>query len=168
MNDIHGFADPDLYSDLATSDCRLVVMHAIQSAGAATRTPPPEGDIFEHICRFFDMRLAELVQAGINQTRIVIDPGMGFFLGDKPEPSLTMLARIDELKTLFGLPVLVSVSRKSFLRELSGRSVEVRRFHLLCAARWGFSPVSRSQAQNINPRQAAICHPILPALLGLA
>ena len=41
MNDIHGFADPDLYSDLATSDCRLVVMHAIQSAGAATRTSPP-------------------------------------------------------------------------------------------------------------------------------
>ena len=29
MNDIHGFADPALYSDLAAADCRLVVMHAI-------------------------------------------------------------------------------------------------------------------------------------------
>jgi dihydropteroate synthase type 2 len=138
-NDINGFADPSLYSDLAASDCRLVVMHAIQSAGAATRTSPPEGDIFEHIRRFFDMRLAELVQAGINQTRIVIDPGMGFFLGDKPEPSLTMLARIDELKTLFGLPVLVSVSRKSFLRVLSGRSVAESAPVTLAAELWAAS-----------------------------
>ena len=136
MNDIHGFADPALYSDLAASDCRLVVMHAIQSAGAATRTAPPAGDIFDHICRFFDTRLTELTKAGIDQTRIVIDPGMGFFLGDTPEPSLTMLARIDELKKIFGLPVLVSVSRKSFLRALSGRSVEESAPVTLAAELW--------------------------------
>ena len=136
MNDIHGFADPALYSDLASSDCRLVVMHAIQSAGAATRSAPPAGDIFDHICRFFDTRLTELMKAGIDQTRIVIDPGMGFFLGDTPEPSLTMLARIDELKKIFGLPVLVSVSRKSFLRALSGRSVEESAPVTLAAELW--------------------------------
>ena len=136
MNDIHGFADPALYSDLAVSDCRLVVMHAIQSAGAATRAAPPAGDIFDHICRFFDTRLTDLMKAGIDQTRIVIDPGMGFFLGDTPEPSLTMLARIDELKKIFGLPVLVSVSRKSFLRALSGRSVEESAPVTLAAELW--------------------------------
>ena len=136
MNDIHGFADPALYSDLASSDCRLVVMHAIQSAGAATRSAPPAGDIFDHICRFFDTRLTDLMKAGIDQTRIVIDPGMGFFLGDTPEPSLTMLARIDELKKIFGLPVLVSVSRKSFLRALSGRSVEESAPVTLAAELW--------------------------------
>ena len=136
MNDIHGFADPALYSDLAASDCRLVVMHAIQSAGAATRTAQPSGDIFDHICRFFDTRLTKLMKAGIDHTRIVIDPGMGFFLGDTPEPSLTMLARIDELKKIFGLPVLVSVSRKSFLRALSGRSVEESAPVTLAAELW--------------------------------
>ncbi|EJW21457.1 dihydropteroate synthase [alpha proteobacterium IMCC14465] len=136
MNDIHGFADPGFYPELASSDCRLIVMHAIQSAGAATRTAPPEGDIFDHICRFFDARLAALTKAGISQDRLVIDPGMGFFLGDRPEPSLTMLARIGDLKTTFGLPVLVSVSRKSFLRVLSGRSVSESAPVTLAAELW--------------------------------
>ena len=61
---------------------------------------------------------------------------MGFFLGDTPEPSITMLARIDELKKIFGLPVLVSVSRKSFLRALSGRSVEESAPVTLAAELW--------------------------------
>lgn len=37
LNDIHGFGDPGLYPLLATSECRLIVMHAVQAAGAATR-----------------------------------------------------------------------------------------------------------------------------------
>lgn len=123
INDIHGFPDAAVYPELADADCRLVVMHAIQSGGAATRIPPPEGDVFGHVCRFFEARIDALVSAGIAQNRLVMDPGMGFFLGNTPEPSLTMLARIDELKNIFGLPVLVSVSRKSFLRTLSGRSI---------------------------------------------
>ena len=54
--------------------------------------------------------------------RIVIDPGMGFFLSSQPEASLKVLARLGELKQEFELPVLISVSRKSFLRALTGRS----------------------------------------------
>ena len=60
--------------------------------------------------------------AGIARERIVIDPGMGFFLSSRPEASLHVLARLGELKRAFGLPVLVSVSRKSFLRALTGRA----------------------------------------------
>ncbi|HHU4282613.1 TPA: dihydropteroate synthase, partial [Escherichia coli] len=50
-----------------------------------------------------------------------LDPGMGFFLGAAPETSLSVLARFDELRLRFDLPVLLSVSRKSFLRALTGR-----------------------------------------------
>ncbi|ASO50198.1 hypothetical protein CHD73_23980 (plasmid) [Salmonella enterica subsp. enterica serovar Manhattan] len=46
---------------------------------------------------------------------------MGFFLGAAPETSLSVLARFDELRLRFDLPVLLSVSRKSFLRALTGR-----------------------------------------------
>ena len=54
--------------------------------------------------------------------RLILDPGMGFFLSSRPEASLRVLAGLGRLKRAFGLPVLVSVSRKSFLRALTGRA----------------------------------------------
>ncbi|HHM0837197.1 TPA: dihydropteroate synthase, partial [Klebsiella pneumoniae] len=67
--------------------------------------------------------IAALTGAGIKRNRLVLDPGMGFFLGAAPETSLSVLARFDELRLRFDLPVLLllSVSRKSFLRALTGR-----------------------------------------------
>jgi dihydropteroate synthase type 2 len=47
---------------------------------------------------------------------------MGFFLSNRPEASLRVLTRLGRLKRDFGLPVLVSVSRKSFLRAITGRA----------------------------------------------
>jgi dihydropteroate synthase type 2 len=47
---------------------------------------------------------------------------MGFFLGSNPEASIAVLRRLNGLKAAFGLPVLVSVSRKSFLRAIVGRA----------------------------------------------
>jgi dihydropteroate synthase len=49
---------------------------------------------------------------------------MGFFLGANPDASVAVLERIEALRTRFGRPVFVSVSRKSFLRAITGRSVE--------------------------------------------
>jgi len=48
---------------------------------------------------------------------------MGLFVGTRPEVSLMVLRRLPQLKSAFGLPLMVSVSRKSFLRKLVGRSV---------------------------------------------
>jgi dihydropteroate synthase type 2 len=122
LNDIEGFADPALYPDLAASPAKLIVMHSVQQRGAATRIDIPPGEIIDRIFRFFDARLAALETAGIARDRLILDPGMGFFLGTDPQTSLTVLRRLPELKTRFGLPLLVSVSRKSFLRALTGRS----------------------------------------------
>jgi dihydropteroate synthase type 2 len=44
---------------------------------------------------------------------------MGFFLSSNPQTSLTVLGRLPELAAAFGLPLLVSVSRKSFLKALA-------------------------------------------------
>jgi dihydropteroate synthase type 2 len=123
LNDIHGFGDPDLYPVLAASQCRLVVMHAVQAAGAATKVVTDPAAVRDGMCRFFARRLAALQAAGIRRDRLVIDPGLGYFLGSTPGPSLAALAGIRELKDTFGVPVLVSPSRKSFLRALTGRDV---------------------------------------------
>jgi dihydropteroate synthase type 2 len=123
LNDIHGFGDPGLYPLLAASQCRLVVMHAVQAAGPATRVTTEPAAVRDGIYRFFDRRLAALQAAGISRDRLVVDPGLGYFLGSSPGPSLAALAGIRELKAAFGVPVLVSPSRKSFLRALTGRDV---------------------------------------------
>jgi dihydropteroate synthase type 2 len=121
LNDIHGFADPSLYPDLAAAEARLIVMHAIQNEGAATRAGVPAGEIFSRAVSFFEKRLEALAKAGIGSDRLILDPGMGFFVGSDPENSLTLLRRLPDLKTRFGLPLLVSVSRKSFLRKITGQ-----------------------------------------------
>ena len=123
LNDIHGFGDRDMYPVLAASQCRLIVMHAIQPAGAATRVASDPAAVWEGIRRFFAGRLAALREAGISGERLIIDPGLGYFLGSTPGPSLAALAGIRELKAAFCVPVLASPSRKSFLRALTGRDI---------------------------------------------
>ena len=113
LNDIRGFPDAAFYPQLAKSSAKLVVMHSVQDGQADRREA--------HIAAFFDARIAALTGAGIKRNRLVLDPGMGFFLGAAPETSLSVLARFDELRLRFDLPVLLSVSRKSFLRALTGR-----------------------------------------------
>jgi len=62
-----------------------------------------------------------LSDAGIARERLILDPGMGQFLGTDPENSLIVLRRLPELKARYGLPLLVSLSRKGFLRKLVNR-----------------------------------------------
>jgi dihydropteroate synthase type 2 len=122
LNDIHGFPDPSSYPELAAARCRLVVMHAVQGRGRAQRLELSADQVWDRIGSFFRQRIAALERAGIARERIVIDPGMGFFLSSRPDASLHVLARLGDLKRAFGLPVLVSVSRKSFLRAITGRA----------------------------------------------
>jgi dihydropteroate synthase type 2 len=121
LNDIEGFANPALYSELAAASAKLIVMHSVQQRGAATRVHVPPAQIMDRIVRVFDTRLAALEAAGIARERLVLDPGMGFFLGTDPEASFTVLRRLPELAARYRLPLLVSVSRKSFLRAVTGR-----------------------------------------------
>lgn len=100
LNDIRGFPDAAFYPQLAKSSAKLVVMHSVQD-GQADRREAPAGDIMDHIAAFFDARIAALTGAGIKRNRLVLDPGMGFFLGAAPETSLSVLARFDELRLRF-------------------------------------------------------------------
>ncbi len=123
LNDIQGFPHSDIYPALASASARLVVMHGVQGRGRARRQDVPADQIWDRIFSFFDERLAALAAAGIARERLVLDPGMGFFLGTDPEVSLEVLRHIDRLEARYGLPVLISVSRKSFLRAMTGRDV---------------------------------------------
>jgi len=123
LNDVRGFPDPALYPALAASTAKLIAMFSVEGLGPATRIRVPPEELLDRISRFFEQRIAVLGTAGVARERIVLDPGMGLFLGSHPDASFTVLRQLGELKRRFALPVLISVSRKSFLRKLVGREV---------------------------------------------
>tara|TARA_B100001778_G_scaffold185127_1_gene152461 strand:- start:142 stop:966 length:825 start_codon:yes stop_codon:yes gene_type:complete len=119
LNDITGFPEREMHPTLAASSCRLIIMHSIQR-GIANETRVSPDLILDQIRSFFQKRLQELETAGISRKRLILDPGMGFFLGSDPECSYRVLRNLQSLKEEFGLPLLVSVSRKSFLGAITG------------------------------------------------
>ena len=121
LNDVRGFADADIYPALAEASAQLVVMHSVAQRGPAARVRVPAESLMDRVLTFFEDRIASLIAAGVERSRLVLDPGMGLFLGTDSDASFTVLRAIPELKRAFGLPVLISVSRKSFLRRLIGR-----------------------------------------------
>ena len=121
LNDIQGFPYAEIYPELAASSAKLIVMHSVQGAGRATKVVVEPAKILDLVLRFFETRLAALLRAGVARERLILDPGMGFFLGGNPEASFTVLRNLPALRRAFGLPLLVSVSRKSFLRAITGR-----------------------------------------------
>ena len=124
LNDVRGFADASFHPELATATASLVVVHSLLGEERATRDAATVERVLESIDRFFSTRLEQLVRAGVSEDRLIVDPGMGFFLGTNPDASIAVLRGIEELHRRFGRPIFVSVSRKSFLREITGRSID--------------------------------------------
>ncbi len=118
LNDIHGFQNESVIDKLSGHDCGLFVMHSIHANSHSVGS-----DIWESILRFFEERLSVLIKAGISKERLVLDPGMGLFLGRGIDESLQVLSQLHRLKQNFELPILISVSRKSFLRQVTQRGV---------------------------------------------
>lgn len=125
LNDVAGFGDETLYERLASTTAKLVVVHTMTGPRAAPRDTRP-GEVTASLARFFDARISALVEAGVASDRLILDPGMGLFLGSGVDPSIEALRGLGDLRQRYGLPVLVSVSRKSFLGEITGRPVAQR------------------------------------------
>lgn len=106
VNDIWGLQhDPDMPSVVAEHGAFAVVMHNRAEVDASL-------DVMADMLRFFEHSLALARQAGIQDARLILDPGIGF--GKTADQNLEALRRLPELKAL-GFPVLVGASRKSVL-----------------------------------------------------
>lgn len=128
INDVTALGHTDAQRALRGSAARIVLMYARHAeaqgleatadrGGRATRAPARRADpwtIMDEILVFFRERIAELEQAGIAAERLVLDPGMGFFLSHDPAISLAVLRDLRRLAEL-GRPICVSTSRKSFI-----------------------------------------------------
>jgi dihydropteroate synthase len=117
INDITGFGDPEAVATVRDSDARLIVMHSRASRARAERRAADPETIVDEICVFFRERVAFLQQGGVARERLILDPGMGFFLSSNSDASLAVLRGLDRIAAL-GLPLCVSTSRKSFVGAL--------------------------------------------------
>jgi dihydropteroate synthase len=114
INDVTALRDPGALAAVRNSDARLILMHSAAATARAERVVVEPAGIMDRIIAFFDRRLSELERAGIARERVIIDPGMGFFLGSHTAASLAVLRELPRLAAL-GRPILVSTSRKSFI-----------------------------------------------------
>lgn len=134
LNDVHGMRDPASIAAATAGRAKVIVMYS-RSSGPRAQRQGTSGDVVAEAETFLGARVAALTRSGIARERIVLDPGMGFFLGDGPGPSLAVLRQLPRLRQL-GLPLLVSVSRKSFLGAVTGRGAGQRASATLAAEVW--------------------------------
>ncbi len=112
INDISALRhDPEMAQVLADFQAPVILMH-MRETPATMQKNPRYSDVVGDIERFFEERLTFAARHGISEERIILDPGIGF--GKTVEHNLTILKRLSEFLTL-GRPLLVGVSRKSFL-----------------------------------------------------
>ncbi|RIK68594.1 MAG: dihydropteroate synthase [Planctomycetota bacterium] len=113
VNDVSGVRhDPLMPELLRRSGLPFVVMH-MQGTPATMQQAPHYEDVVAEVAAFFDERAAALEAAGVDCTKMIVDPGIGF--GKTTEHNLTLLR---EIRRFVGRrPVLVGPSRKRFLRE---------------------------------------------------
>jgi dihydropteroate synthase len=112
VNDVSALRfDPQMAECVAESgaDCCLVHM---RGEPRTMQQDPRYGDVVAEVKRFLAERMEFAVAAGIEERRIVLDPGIGF--GKSVAHNLRLLARLAELSEL-GRPILIGVSRKSFI-----------------------------------------------------
>ncbi len=112
INDISALAhDKRMSSVVAKRGAALILMHMKGTPRTMQRNPRYQ-DVMAEVYQHLDGCLHQAVEAGIPRDRLVVDPGIGF--GKRLEDNLVILKRLDELHVL-GVPVLVGVSRKSFI-----------------------------------------------------
>ncbi len=134
VNDIAAATRTDfsMWQIVAEQHAGYIVMHA-QGSPATMQAQPLYKDVVREVSGFFSERLGQLLnEGGVPMEQVVIDPGIGF--GKTLEHNLTLLASLKTF-TKWRRPLLVGVSRKSFIGELLGAEVQNRLpASLACAA----------------------------------
>jgi dihydropteroate synthase len=124
VNDVSaGRFDPALLPLCAEERVPVVLMH-MQGTPPTMQERPHYTDVVDEVAAFLRERVAVALAAGVAPEAILVDPGIGF--GKTPMHNCQLLRRLDVL-TALGYPVLVGVSRKSFVGHLlGGRAPEER------------------------------------------
>lgn len=116
VNDITGLADAEMRELCAAHPCGIVLMH-MQGTPATMQQHPHYTDVVAEVRSFFAQQLHLAEQAGIDPSRICLDPGIGF--GKTTAHNLTLIQQLEQLR-VGNRPLLMALSRKRFLGQLLG------------------------------------------------
>jgi dihydropteroate synthase len=115
INDVRALQEPSALAVCAPLNVPICLMH-MQGLPRTMQQQPTYHDVLTEVTQFFQERIKACVQAGIQPERLLLDPGFGF--GKKLNHNLDLLLNLNALNRL-GLPLLVGVSRKSMIGQLS-------------------------------------------------
>ncbi|WP_183968024.1 dihydropteroate synthase [Quisquiliibacterium transsilvanicum] len=130
INDVAGFRAPGALEAVAGGTAGLCVMHMLGEPSTMQQAPVYR-DVVAEVAAFLRDRVSALLACGVARERIVLDPGIGF--GKNLEHNLSLLRGLSGLAGL-GLPLLLGVSRKSMVGQITGRGVGERMAGSVAAA----------------------------------
>jgi len=137
VNDVSALTyDADSLSLLASTGTDVCLMH-MQGSPKTMQQQPLYDNVVEDVSVFFAQRIEACLQAGIESSSIILDPGIGF--GKSLDDNLTLIQAIPLFKQRFAMPVLLGVSRKSFLGQLTSSPVSDRELETAVAGGMGIA-----------------------------
>ena len=117
INDVTaGRADEQMLPLAAKQNVTIVLMH-MQGEPRTMQKNPQYGDVVQEVADFFRQQYSRALECGVEPMRLAFDPGIGF--GKTLEHNLSLLKNLDQLR-VDDRPLMVGVSRKSFLGKLTG------------------------------------------------
>jgi dihydropteroate synthase len=122
INDVRALAEPGALEAAAATGAGVCLMH-MRGEPRTMQDEPRYDDVVEEVSAFLAGRIRACRDAGIETSRIAIDPGFGF--GKNTTHNLTLLKHLGQFQSL-GAPLAVGLSRKSMLAKLTGRAVDDR------------------------------------------
>ncbi|MEE9351721.1 MAG: dihydropteroate synthase, partial [Thiotrichaceae bacterium] len=114
VNDVRALQEPGALEVCAKADATVCLMH-MQGQPRSMQLKPEYDDVVKEVAEFFSLRIKACIEAGLDRSKIILDPGFGF--GKTLEHNLQLLAKLDDF-TSFNLPILVGISRKKMIAEL--------------------------------------------------
>ncbi len=133
VNDVSACThDADMLSVVAEYGAGIVLMH-MRGTPRTMQDNPRYEDVVREVSNYLAGRCDALAGAGVDRSAIAVDPGIGF--GKTVEHNLALLQGLEQIGTC-GAPVVVGLSRKSFLGKLTGREVDARLAASVAALAW--------------------------------
>jgi dihydropteroate synthase len=123
INDIKALTEKGAIEMAAKLAVPVCLMHMQGNPSTMQDNPFYAGDIIDELNQFFAQRIKLCLEAGIEKSNLIIDPGFGF--GKTVENNLTLCARLNEIN-MHDCPILLGVSRKSSIGVLLDQPVEER------------------------------------------
>ena len=122
LNDIRALTEPQALETAAELALSVCLMH-MQGTPQTMQQAPHYDDLLDDVADFLNQRIFACLQAGIEQSHIILDPGFGF--GKTIEHNFALLKHLNAF-VASGFPVLAGLSRKSMIGAVTNQPVEKR------------------------------------------